>query len=428
MKTALIHDFLFEYAGSERVVEQILKVYPQADLFSVVDFLREDQRSFLQQKHARTTFVEKLPLLRQNPARFLPYVVPLMALAVEQIDLRGYDRVISSSHSVAKGVLTGPDQPHIAYIHSPMRFAWDLQADYLQSGGMRAGPLNAAARLMLSLMRVWDARTANGVDHFIANSRFIARRIWKTYRREAEVIYPPVDVDRFPILEQKDDYYLVVSRFVPYKRVDLIAEAFRSMTQRRLVVVGSGPERKRIQAVSGLNVELVGFQPVEKLVPLVRHARALVIAAEEDFGITPVEAQAAGTPVIAFGRGGAAETVCGLDQARPTGVFFPEQDPASLVAAVETFERERRQISPQDCRANALRFSPERFRDEFKASIEMHSINVDKDQQEKIRTFGWQSREPRSQSKSTETSTQDFRELSTNTEAGLHSREERSAL
>ena len=370
MKVAIVHDFLFEYAGSERVLEHILRLYPEADLYSVIDFLAEDQRGFVQGKRARTTFIQQIPLIRRNPPRYLPYTVPLMPVAIEQLDMRGYDLVISSSHSVAKGVLTGPDQLHISYVHSPMRYAWDQQETYLSSQGLGNSLFSPLARLMLSGLRIWDARTANGVDRFIANSGFVARRIWKAYRRESTVIYPPVDVDAFPLEEQKEDYYLVVSRLVPYKRVDIIAAAFRRMPGRRLIVAGSGPERERIARLAGPNVQLAGYQPAGELRRLVQRARGLIIAAEEDFGIAPVEAQAAGTPVIAFSRGGAAETVRGLDDPRPTGVFFDAQDAESIEAAVDLFERARGGISPRDCRENALRFSPERFREAFQAIVE----------------------------------------------------------
>ncbi|MCL4562777.1 MAG: glycosyltransferase [Chloroflexi bacterium] len=370
MKIALIHDFLFEYAGSERVTEQILRAYPESDLHCLVDYLKPVQRGFIQQKPTRTSFIQKLPLLSRNPARYLPYVVPLLPLAVEQFDLSGYDLVLSSSHTAAKGVLTGPDQLHIAYIHSPMRYAWDLQSTYLNAGGIGKGLRGSLARLMLAYLRGWDARSANGVDVFLANSHFVARRIWKTYRREAAVIYPPVDTEAFPYQEQKEDYYVTVSRLVAYKRVDVIVSAFDSMPQKKLLVIGAGPEYRRLQTLCGPNVTLAGYQQDSNVRKALQKARGFIIAAEEDFGIAPVEAQACGTPVIAYHRGGVAETIQGLDQDQPTGLFFDRQDPQAVVEAVEQFERLAGEIAPAACRANALRFSPHRFIAQFREAVE----------------------------------------------------------
>ncbi len=370
MKIALIHDFLFEYAGSERVVEQILELFPEADLFSLVDFLPGGKRGFIRDKPVRTSFIQNLPLVRRNPAKYLPYYVPLMGLAVEQFDLNGYDLVISSSHTAAKGVITGPDQLHIAYIHSPMRYAWDQQGVYIANSGWERGPTGILARIALSALRSWDVRSTNGVDVLVANSHFIARRIWKTYRRPATVIYPPVDVKAFEPVEMKEDYYLVVSRLVPYKRVDLVIQAFNRLPDRRLLVAGNGPEIGRLRAIAGPNIEILGYQTDRRTHELMQNARALVIAAAEDFGIAPVEAQACGTPVIAFHHGGAAETVRGADETSPTGYFFEDQEVDCIRRAVTEFDRLRPLIHAEDCRANALRFSPENFRRQFGALVE----------------------------------------------------------
>lgn len=360
-KIALIHDWLVVYTGSERVVEQILRIYPQADLFSLVEFLPEDQRAFLQGKPVQTSFLQKLPFARRHFRQYLP----LMPLAIEQFDLSGYDLVISSSHAVAKGVLTGPNQLHLSYIHSPIRYAWDMQPEYLRESHLQRGPKSWLARMMLHYLRLWDSRTLDGVEAVASNSKFIARRIWKVYRREAQVIYPPVDVGQFGYCPLKEDYYLAVARMVPYKKIGLIVEAFAGMPDRRLVVIGEGPELAQIRRMATPNITLLGYQPNEVVVQSMQRARAYVFAAQEDFGITPLEAQACGTPVIAYGEGGVAETVRGLDHPEPTGVFFQQQTPASLRAAVEQFEASREKISPLACRANAERFAPERFRAEF---------------------------------------------------------------
>ncbi len=370
MKIALIHDFLFEYAGSEKVLEQILELFPEADLFSLVDFLPHGKRGFIRDKPVKTSFIQNLPLVRKNPPKYLPYYVPLMGLAVEQYDLNGYDLVISSSHTAAKGVLTGPDQLHIAYIHSPMRYAWDQQGVYLANGGLGRGLTGILARFALSAMRAWDVRSTNGVDVLVANSEYIVRRIWKAYRRPASVIYPPVNVQAFDLSETKEDYYLVVSRLAPYKRVDLIIEAFNHLQGRRLLVAGNGPEMGRLRAMAGTNIEILGYQTDRRVRELMQKARALVIAAAEDFGIAPVEAQACGTPVIAFHHGGAVETVRGPDESHPTGYFFNEQEVESIHRAVIEFDHLRHRIRPVDCRANALRFSPEHFRRQFGALVE----------------------------------------------------------
>ena len=366
MKVAVIHDWLTVYAGAERVLEQILSCYPNADLYGVVDFIPPMNRGFLLGKTATTSFVQNLPFARTKYRQYLS----LMPLAVEQFDLSGYDLVISCSHAVAKGVITGPDQLHISYVSSPMRYAWDLQHQYLRDSGLDKGVKGWIAKWLLHKMRLWDVRTANGVDCFIANSQFIKRRIWKTYRRDAAVIYPPVEISKFTLCENKEDLYLAASRLVPYKKIDLIAEAFTAMPERRLVIIGDGPEMKKVRAKAGPNVTVLGYQPDDVLRDYMQRAKAFVFAAEEDFGITPLEAQACGTPVIAYGKGGVLETIRGLNDKQPTGVFFAEQSIQAIKAAVISFEQEAARILPVTCRNNACGFAPERFRAEFMTCLE----------------------------------------------------------
>lgn len=361
LRIAVIHDWLVTYGGADRVLEQILACFPESDLFSLVDFLPANQRGFILDKPVCTSFFQHLPFARQ---RFRKYF-PLMPLAVEQFDLSSYDLVISSSHAIAKGVITGPDQLHICVCYSPMRYAWDLQHQYLQESGLGRSILGWPARWMLHKARLWDATTANGVDEFIAISHFIARRIRKTYRREAAVIYPPVDVDSLSVKEDKEDFYLTVSRLVPYKKVNLLVEAFRRMPDKKLVVIGDGPQFKSIKAAAGTNVTMLGFQSSQVVHDHMQRAKAFVFAAEEDFGITVLEAQACGTPVIAFGKGGALETVRDLTVEDPTGVFFYEHSCEAVVDAISLFEMERGQFRAMSCRKNARRFSVERFRREF---------------------------------------------------------------
>ncbi len=371
MKVAIIHDWLVTYAGAEKVLEQILRIYPQADLFAVIDFLPLDSRDFIQRKKVNTTFIQKLPLAKSKYRQYLP----LMPIAIEQFDLSGYDLVISSSHAVAKGVITGPDQLHISYVYTPIRYAWDLQYQYLKEAGLSSGFKSILTRLLLHKMRMWDYRTANGVDSFIAISHFIARRIKKIYRRESTVIYPPVDVNAFELNEKKENFYLTASRMVPYKKINLIVEAFGHMPDKKLFVIGDGPDYKKIASMAGSNVVLLGYQPFDKLKEYMQKAKAFVYAAEEDFGIVPVEAQACGTPVIAYGKGGLLETVRGLNNPSPTGVFFEQQSVNSLIEAINIFEKAASVISPIECRENALRFSTERFVQELRGYVDMQIAN-----------------------------------------------------
>lgn len=366
MKIAIVHDWLVTYAGAERVLEQMLLCFPGADLFSLVDFLPSGSRSFIMDKPVKTSFIQRLPNAKVKYRSYLP----LMPLAIEQFDLSGYDLVISSSHAVAKGVLVGPDQLHICMCYSPIRYAWDLQFQYLRASNLEFGLKGWLSRWLLHKIRLWDVRTANGVDHFIAISDFIVRRIEKTYRREATVIYPPVDVSGFSFQADKQDFYLTASRMVPYKKMPEIVEAFSRMPDKRLIVIGDGPEFAKCKAVAGPNITLMGWQPFEVLKDHMQHAKAFVFAAEEDFGIAPLEAQSCGTPVIAFGKGAALETIKGLDTSHPTGLFFNEQTPDAIKAAVEIFENVGNQIKPEACRENVMRFSPERFRVEFVEFVE----------------------------------------------------------
>ena len=365
MRVAIVCDWLVVYAGAERVLEQILKIYPDADLFCLVDFLPEDQRAFIMNKSTHTSFIQHLPRAKKKYRSYLP----LMPLAIEQLDVSPYDLIISSSHAVAKGVLTGPDQLHISYVHSPIRYAWDLQHQYLQEANLTRGIKGWMAKVILHYMRLWDYRTANGVDHFIANSKFIARRIKKVYGRDAAVVYPPVDIEAYELCEKKEDFYLTASRMVPYKKVKLIVEAFNEMPDKKLLVIGDGPEYGRIKEIAKSNITLMGYQPFVVLKEKMQKAKAFVFAAEEDFGITPVEAQACGTPVIAYGKGGALETICGQECEEQTGIFFYTQEKNAIVDAVSRFENSVAKFLPRFCRKNAERFSIECFIENMKTYI-----------------------------------------------------------
>ncbi|MEZ2718749.1 glycosyltransferase family 4 protein [Niallia circulans] len=365
MKTAIIHDWLVVYNGAEKVLEELLKLFPDADLYSTVEHLEAKDRHFIQNKQVKTTFIQNLPFSKRKYRNYLP----LMPLAIEQLDLSKYDLIISSSHAVAKGVITGPDQLHISYVYSPIRYAWDLQHQYLRESGLEKGIKSWITRFILHYVRNWDYRTANGVDFFMCVSDFIGRRIWKTYRREAKTVYPPVDVSAFTLREEKEDFYLTASRMVPYKKIDTIVESFSLLPDKKLVVIGDGPDFKKIKAKAGSNVMLMGYQPFDVLKDYMQRAKGFIFAAEEDFGIAPLEAQACGTPVIAYGKGGSRETVRGYNESTsPTGLFFYEQNVEAIAAAVQKFEQI--QIDSIDCRNHSLYFSNERFQKEFKAFID----------------------------------------------------------
>lgn len=359
-RIAIVHDWLPVYGGAERVLEQMLNVYPDADVFSLIDALNEENRKFLKGRPVKTSFVQKLP----GGKKYYRHCFPLMPLAIEQFDFSGYDMVITSSYAFAKGIITGPRQLHLCYCHSPIRYAWDLQTQYLKESKMERGLLSWFVRGMLHFIRMWDSRTAAGVDAFMANSRFIARRIEKVYRRDATVVYPPVNVDRFEVCAEKEDFYVTASRLVPYKRMDLIIQAFNGMPDRQLVVIGDGPELPKLQRLAGPNVKVLGWQPQEVLRSHLMRAKGFVFGGEEDFGIILLEAQACGTPVIAYGRGGALETVV----ENKTGLFFGEQSTESLQSAIAEFET--REWNPHACRQNAERFSAKLFRDRFQQFVE----------------------------------------------------------
>ncbi len=364
---SVVHEWLTEWGGSEDVTRLMLECYPQAILFATIDFLSATNRARLGQRPIRTTFLQRAPWVRTHFWNYLP----VTALAVENHDLGAAGIVLSSSHAFAKGVLTRGDQLHVSYVHSPMRYAWDLHHQYLRDYRLDRGPKGMLARYLFHRLRRWDRQTAHNVDLFLANSRHVQHRIWRTYRRPSRLLYPPVRTDLFQLEPRKADYYVTVSRLVSYKRIDIMLEAFRSMPARKLVVIGDGPELPALRAACPPNVALLGRQSDEVLRQHLQTARAFVFAAHEDFGISPVEAQACGTPVIAYGAGGSLETVRGLNMAeRPTGLFFGEQTGPALAAAIEAFEDARVAFAPEACRDWAERFSEERFRREFMDCVE----------------------------------------------------------
>lgn len=364
LKYVLVHEWLTPQAtgGSELVVKEILQ-HIEADLYALIDFESTNPQSYLFQRSIGTTFLQFFPGARNGVQKYLP----LLPLAIEQLDLRQYDVVLSSSHAVAKGVLTGPEQVHVCYCHAPMRYAWNLTFDYLRSNPLGRGLPGILTRYLLHRLRQWDALSANRVDYFIANSRNTARQIWRCYRRQAAVIYPPVDIERFSFQSQKQSFYLTVSRLVSYKKISLIVRAFNQL-KKPLVVIGDGPELEQIRDLAEDNVQVLGSQPNDQVERYMAEAKAFVYAAYEDFGIALVEAQACGTPAIAFGAGGALETVLDLreDPENGTGLHFSPQTPEALVETVELFESQYQSVfNPEKARSRAEGFRPEVFQQHY---------------------------------------------------------------
>lgn len=356
MKTAIVHDWLMSPGGAEKVLDAIFSIYP-SPIYTLLKRKQILQGTSFEHAQIFNSFIQNLPFASSGYRNYLP----LFPAAIESFDLGNYDLILSSSHAVAKGVRINQGQLHICYCHTPMRYAWDLYEQYMDSLGV---PEKWMAKWVLSYLRKWDLKNLQKVHHFIANSYYIAQRIRRLYGREATVIYPPIQTQEFDFRSKKENFYVTISRLVPYKRVDLIIEAFRQMPSRHLIVIGEGPEWSRLNKLAGKNVKLLGFQPDVIRKEYLSHAKGFVFAAEEDFGIAPVEAQAAGTPVIAYGKGGVKETVI----ERKTGVFFAEQTVESLVQAVNEFES--LELDPEEIRSNVKRFDILRFNREFKQFVD----------------------------------------------------------
>jgi glycosyltransferase involved in cell wall biosynthesis len=362
VKSALVHDWFYTNGGAEKCIQSFLNINPYFELYGLIDFLSEkDRKEIISGKKVNTSFIQNLPTAKSNHRKFLP----LFPLAIEQFDLSEYDLILSSSASVAKNVLTHSNQLHICYCHSPMRYAWDLYHQYLREANLTSGLKGWLAKYILHQIRIWDAIASNRVDYFIANSNYIAKRIAKVYNRKADVIYPPVNTKAFELHEQKEEFYFTASRMVPYKKIDAIVEAFSQMPNKRLVVIGEGPDYQKIKEKATKNIELLGYQPFPVLLEHMQKAKAFIFAAEEDFGIVPVEAQACGTPVIAYGKGGSLETVV----PGKTGAFFHKQTPEAIKEAVKLFEKEQDKYLPSTIRTHALGFSNHRFETEIQNFI-----------------------------------------------------------
>jgi glycosyltransferase involved in cell wall biosynthesis len=356
LKTAIVHEWLVNYAGSERVVESFTNIWPEADVFALVDFLNDEQREIiLKGKKAKTSFIQNLPFAKKSHRNYLP----LFPSAIERLDLSDYDIIVSSSHAVAKGFKKRENQLHITYCHSPMRYAWDQTEYYLQ------GFKGIVAKLFVGYLRKWDLKSASNVNFFIANSHHIAEKVKRIYKREAVVIFPPVDTNKFKVGNQKGDFYLTASRMVPYKKLDLVIEAFNQMPDKKLMVIGSGPEKEKLKSNAESNIQIVGHQDREALKLFMQKAKAFVFAAEEDFGIILVEAMACGTPVIALNKGGAKESV--IDGI--TGLLFKDQNVTSIINAVVQFVNEKDSFEPSAIRKHSEKFSRMIFEETIKKFV-----------------------------------------------------------
>jgi glycosyltransferase involved in cell wall biosynthesis len=357
MKVAIVHYWLVGMRGGEKVVEALCEMYPQAEIFThVVD--PEAISDTLRRHTIHTSFIQRLPRARSWYQRYLP----LMPLALEQLDLRGFDLVISSESGPAKGVLTDAGTLHVCYCHTPMRYLWDMYQDYLHETGKLT---RFAMRPLTHYLRMWDLASSFRVDHFIANSGYVARRIAKHYRRDADVVHPPAEVDDFMLSDHVEDYYLMVGQLVGYKRTDLAVEAFNRMGK-PLVVIGEGEQLERLRKIAAPNVRLLGRQPFAAIREHYAKCRALIFPGIEDFGIVPVEAMASGRPVIAYRAGGALESVIENE----TGLFFDRQDADAIIKAVEDYEARADSFIPEAIRQHAEKFRKTRFKQQMKDIID----------------------------------------------------------
>lgn len=361
LKVALIHDWLHTHRGGEKILEALCEIFPSAPIFTL--FYSPGRCSPLIERHPiHTSFLNRLPGNR----KYYRYLLPLFPLAAEKLHILDYDLIFSSSHCVAKGVIPSPGATHISYCHTPMRYAWDRYQDYFGKSWAEWAFLP-----FLHQLRIWDSVSSNRVDHFIANSYWVKQRIQKYYRRESRVITPFVDLDFFqPKIKSKEDFYLIVSSFVPYKRLDIAIQACRNLGK-RLILVGEGPEESKLRSLSGPGIEFAGRVEFSQLRDLYCRARALLFPGEEDFGIAPLEAMACGTPILAFARGGVTETVV----EKETGLFFFEQTSPSLEKVISEFESSPSDFWVDACRARAEKFSKKIFQQKITDFVLSHAVS-----------------------------------------------------
>lgn len=346
LKVALIHDWLTGMRGGEKCLEVLCSFFPQAMLFTIYH-KKGAMSPIIENMKIRTSWIANLPFATPHFRTYLP----LFPAAIESFDLSEFSLVVSTSHCIAKGVIPSPEALHISYIHTPMRYIWEMYPYYLGSSN---NPLKRLlGPIIASKLRTWDVASSDRVDEFIANSENVRKRIKRYYRREATVIYPPVDNDFYHPTTNPQNYYLIVTALVPYKAVNIAVEAFNRSGD-RLVIVGDGPEENKLKRQAKSNIEFLPWQSGENLRELYSGCQALIFPGEEDFGIVPLEAQACGRPVIAYGRGGVLETIRPIGQEKPTGIFFNDQAPASLIEAMKTFRQT--EFDPENCRNQALKF------------------------------------------------------------------------
>ena len=358
MRIAIVHDWLVTNAGAEKVLKNIIDIYPNADIFSLVDFLSDkDRNAVIYGKFAKTSFIQNLPFSKKHFRNYLP----LFPKAIESFDLSSYDLIISSSWAVVKGIKKNKNQLHICYCHTPIRYAWDLYDEYTAN---LKHPKRFLVQQTLKYIRNWDIKSLPRVDSFIANSKFVQNRILKTYKRDSVFIYPPVNTDKFVLTQKKEDYYLTACRLVPYKKTKLIVEAFNKMGDKKLLVIGDGEEYESIKQIANKNITLLGYQEFDKMISYMQKAKAFVYAAIEDFGIVPIEAMSCGTPVVALDDGGTAETV--IDG--KNGVHFKNQTKEDIINAINRFEDMN--FDYKDISLSSQKYSEERFKKEFKSFVE----------------------------------------------------------
>ena len=356
MKIALVHDYLNQYGGAERVLEAFCQIFPKAPIYTLLYDKKKTGYAF-ENRSVRTSFLQKIPLVKSHHRPFLM----LMPLAIEQFDFSQYDLVLSDSASYAKGIITSPETLHICYCHTPIRYAWDDSHRYIEEFGY-SGVIKKVIPFFMNYIRLWDEQASKRVDKFIANSNFVSDRINKYYHRESKVIHPPVKADLFYLADKISDYFLIVGRFLPYKRFDLAIKAFNELGY-PLKIIGDGPDRKRLEKMANSNIEFIGLVDDNKLKDYYAHCKAFIFPQEEDFGITAVEAMASGRPVIAYGSGGALEII----QDKITGLFFKEQTTDDLINVLKEFDVNN--FDPKVIRERAMEFSQEKFKEKIKAFI-----------------------------------------------------------
>ena len=365
MKVAIVHDWFISPGGSEKVVQKLILLFPEADIYSLINvFSKENNKQFLNGKKVKTSFLQKIPCIKKC-YRFL---FPLFPFAIQTFNLSSYDLVISSSHSFSKGVKIKKGQMHICYIHTPVRYAWDLQKQYIQQ--TPTWFLKKIFGLMMKKLRKWDLKTNETVNYFIANSNYVAERVKNNYKRDSKVIYPPVNTNFFSKsitakrIEQSS-YFVVISRHVLYKRIDLIIKAFNLRPDLKLLIIGTGPKTKYLKSIAGKNITFLGYKTDDEVKNYLTFSRAAIFSAYEDFGISPVEVQACGTPVIALGQGGYLETV--ID--RKTGIFYKDQTSKSLLEGIDKFIELEKNFDKTEIVKNSEKFSVEQFNSQIKQFI-----------------------------------------------------------